>query len=268
MRPLVYYLVENFLPLELVEGSSALDFSAGLGDLSRYMVRAGARSVTATMPESDAREGDQVDWVTGVSAGRIASTLGANQFDLAVARMVFQFPTWEGDAADPDSLAAEFAEILRPNGRLVIAVHDFVPFEEVPAPGPPPTVEEMLAGADPSRAQMIRFLGLPPREGPMGESGFGLKTPMLVTTLQNQGFDIEVADHPEPFTFPLIPDVIHDAEIAHLGAEAMELKRRHLVVSGRSPYELPAAIRAMLIELRSLYRFTTWPVVRIVARRR
>jgi len=50
-----------------------------------------------------------VEWLTGVAAGNVVESLDGRTFDLVVARMVFQFPTWEGDRADPDTMSAEFA---------------------------------------------------------------------------------------------------------------------------------------------------------------
>jgi len=268
MRPLVYYLVEDFVSPELARGTNALDFSAGLGDLSRYLMASGARRVVATRPERQTPRPDEIEWRPGIAAGQVASSFPAGAFDLATARMVLQFPTWEGDAADPDTLTEEFAHVLSPGGRLVIAFHEFIPFEPVPAAGDPPGVDELLADADEGRAALIRYLGLPPREGPFGESGFGLKVPMLVTTLQSHGFDIETADHPEPFTFPSKVESMDEALLSDLGERAMMLKRSHLADATLSPYERPAVIRAMLVELSSLYSFVTWPIARIVARRR
>jgi hypothetical protein len=267
IRPLVYYLVEDFVPPEMASGARAIDFSAGLGDLAHYLVVVGAESVVATLPHDAAPSDDRVSWRTGVTAGRIAISFEPSSFDLATARMVFQFPTWEGDAADPDTLADEFSRILRPRGRLVIAFHEFQPFEQVPATGPPPSVDEMLQGAEPGRAALVRYLGLPPREGPSGESGFGLKVPMLVSTLQNHGFDIETADHPEPFTFPFDVDHMPEGTLTELGDRVMAVKRRHLIQQ-MTDYERPARIRGMLEELAGLFSFVTWPIVRIVARRR
>lgn len=269
VRPLVYYLIEDFAPPEMAVGAEVLDFSAGLGDLSRYLVASGAASVVATVPEPDTPRPDAgVEWRAGIAAGQIVSSFDPATFDLAMARMVFQFPTWEGDAADPDTLTEEFAAVVRPGGRLVIAFHEFLPFQPVLGHPEPPSVEDLLEHADPGRAALVRYLGLPPREGPSGESGFGLKVPMLVTTLQGHGFDIETADHPEPFTFPTHLDDLEDDALAALGNQVMAVKRKYLVESGVGVYERPGAIKEMLVELGKLYAFVTWPIVRIVARRR
>jgi SAM-dependent methyltransferase len=268
VRPLVYYLQEDLVAPHLASHRDVLDFSAGLGDLSEYLVASGARSVLATRPESDVpHSGERLEWVGGIAAGKIAASLPAASFDLAVARMVFQFPTWEGDRADPDTMVSEFAQVLRPGGRLVMAFHEFVSFEPVPSRGPVPGVDDLLAADDRGGlVDVIRYLALPPREGPFGETGFGLKVPMLVTTLQRHGFEIEIADYPEPFTMPRALHAWPDEELADLGRRAMDLKRRHLSDPTWGPYEQPAVVRSMLNELSGLYEFAAWPIVRIVAR--
>jgi SAM-dependent methyltransferase len=272
MRPLVYYLREDFIPPHLAVGADVLDFSAGLGDLSQYLVESGAKSVTATLPDAGApRSEGAISWLEGVAAQNIAERLIGNSFDVAAARMVFQFPTWEGDRADPDTMVEQLGQVLRPGGRLVIAFHQFRAFEPVPATGPPPTVEQALDNATGDLAHLarvVRYLGLPPREGPLGETGFGLKIPMLVTTLQTHGFDIETADHPEPFTFPLDLDALNEDEIVELGGRVMDLKRRYLGDPDQSPYQHPQTVRRMLMELSRLLEFAAWPIVRVVARLR
>ena len=269
IRPLVYYLREDFIPPAMAAGSDVLDFSAGLGDLSRYLVDCGAKTVTATLPDTGARDtGGPVRWLDGVAAENIGERLAGFSFDVAAARMVFQFPTWEGDRADPDTMVEQFAKVLRPGGRLVIAFHEFRAFEPVPARGDPPIADQVLESATghlADLARVVRYLGLPPREGPMGETGFGLKIPMLVTTLQTHGFDIEAADHPEPFTLPLALDALDEDEIVELGSRVMELKARFLAAPDPSPYDRPQMVRRMLIELSGLMDFVAWPVVRVVA---
>lgn len=272
MRPLVYYLREDFIPPAMAKDRDFLDFSAGLGDLSRYLVDNGANSVTATLPDTGAPESEGgVSWREGVPAESIAQRLAGLSFDVAAARMVFQFPTWEGDHADPDTMVGQLAKVLRPRGRLVIAFHQFRAFEPVPAKGEPPTAVEALDNATGDLAllaRVVRYLGLPPREGPMGETGFGLKIPMLVTTLQTHGFDIETADHPEPFTLPLGLEQRSEAEILDLGGRVMDVKHRYLAEPEGSPYDHPQTVRRMLIELSHIMEFVAWPIVRVVARLR
>jgi len=272
MRPLVYYLREDFIPPVMAAGRDMLDFSAGLGDLSRYLVAIGANSVTATLPDDSAPDpAAGIRWLDRVTAGTIGERLAGMTFDVAAARMVFQFPTWEGDHADPDTMVEQLAGVLRPGGLLVIAFHQFRSFESVPARGDAPSASEALdavTGDLAPLARVVRYLGLPPREGPMGETGFGLKIPMLVTTLQTHGFDIESADHPEPFTLPLDLGDLSDEEIIELGHEVMELKRRYLADPDESPYDRPQTVRRMLVEMDRMMGFVTWPIVRVVARLR
>jgi SAM-dependent methyltransferase len=264
MRWLVYYLLEDLVPPEMAAGADILDFSAGLGDLSRYMAGAGARSVLATRPEEEAGEAG-VEWLTGVTAGNVIERLGDRSFDVVVARMVFQFPTWEGDRADPDTMFAEFARVIRPGGRLVAAFHEFVAIEDEPYGRELPEVEMILA-ARPDLAQVVRFLNLPPREGPFGQTGFGLKVPMFVNSAVANGFAIESASHVEPFTFPVHLDTYSDADLEDLIPEVMELKARRLAHVA-DPYDRPAAIRSMLTELAPIMPHVAWPIVRIVTRR-
>lgn len=266
MRWLVYYLLEDLVSPDMVAGADVLDFSAGLGDLSEYMMRSGARSVTATRPEEvpgEAIEG--VEWVTGVAAGNVVESLEGRDFDLIAARMVFQFPTWEGDRADPDTMLEEFASVLRPGGRLVAAFHEFVPLEDHPVTEDVPEVESVLESR-PELAAVVRYLNLPPREGPIGQTGFGLKVPMFVSSMVSKGFALEAASHPEPFTFPKDVASLTDEEIASLGEQVMALKSRWL---GKrlDPYEVPSMLRKMSVELASVMPHVSWPIVRVVARR-
>jgi SAM-dependent methyltransferase len=272
MRPLVYYLREDFIPPAMAVGRDVLDFSAGLGDLSQYLLESGASSVTATVPDVGTPLGSSsIRWLEGVDAGNISERLTASSFDLVAARMVLQFPTWEGDRADPDTMVRQFGEVLRNGGRLVIAFHQFRAFESVPATGDPPHVVEALdnvSGDTVHLARVVRYLGLPPREGPMGEAGFGLKIPMLVTTLQTYGFDIEIADDPEPFTFPLDLEGWDEERIVDLGRRVMDLKHRYLADPEQSPYDRPQTVRRMLTELSGLMDVAVWPIGRVVARLR
>lgn len=266
MRWLVYYLLEDLVLPEMVVGSDVLDFSAGLGDLSRYIASTGARSVTATRPETEpGAEHDGVEWITGVAAGNVLEAVGDRRFDLAVARMVFQFPTWEGDRADPDTMIAEFASVLRPGGRLVVAFHEFVGLEGHPHTGALPDVSTVIE-ANPELGAVVRYLGLPPREGPLGQTGFGLKVPMFVNSLAANGFMVETADNPEPFTYPVSLGQKSDEELLQLGETVVEMKARYLTRIP-DPYERPSRIRSLLVELGEIMPHVAWPIARVVARR-
>jgi len=293
-RRLVYYLVEDFVPPVWIEGRNVVDFSVGLGDFSAYLAEQGALSVIATAPERD-RERPQLlpstaRWLTGVTANRIAQDLPPNSTDLFCARMVFQFPTWEGDRADPDLMLAHIAEVLAPGGRVVLAVHEFF---GLGPPGQRHTHEAKhpldgmreltgsvnenahpLARAEAKRlsglAELVEFLGLPPREGPLGETGFGLKTPMLVESIIKAGLEIEHAEHIEPFTFPygLLDQIGTDmARIDTIADRVFEVKRRYLSETDLNPYDRPSLIRRLLNEIAEIIDVIPVPIIRIVGRK-
>ncbi len=266
MRWLVYYLREDLVPPEMAAGADILDFSAGLGVLSGYMASSGARSVLASRPEPE--EGTPhvgVEWVTGVAAGNVVESVGDRRFDLVVARMVFQFPTWEGDNADPDTMMAEFYEILRPGGRLVAAFHEFVGLEEPPHSGDLPEVSTVI-DSNPDLGAVVKYLNLPPREGPLGQTGFGLKVPMFIDSLVANGFVIETADNPEPFTFPTAIDDLSDDELLDLGVRVMEMKEG-LLAHVPDRYDRPGRIRRLLVDLGTIMPHVAWPIARVVARK-
>lgn len=266
MRWLVYYLRENLIPPDMAAGADILDFSAGLGDLSAYLSDSGARSVLATRPEvepGNAHTG--VEWATGVGAGNVVEKLGDRTFDLVVARMVFQFPTWEGDRADPDTMLEEFADVLRPGGRLVAAFHEFVSLEGHPSSNDLPDVS-MVIDSNPHLGALVNYLNLPPREGPLGETGFGLKVPMFVDSLASHGFAIESADNPDAFTFPVGLEGMSDHDLVELGDRVMELKAG-LLAHVPDRYERPGRVRQMLVALSEVMPHVAWPIARVVARR-
>jgi hypothetical protein len=80
--------------------------------------------------------------------------------------------------------------------------------------------------------------------------------------LQTHGFDIETADHPEPFTFPLALSEEDEKEIVDLGNRVMKLKARCLVHPDES---LTQSVRRLLAELSRLMEFPAWPIRRVVA---
>jgi SAM-dependent methyltransferase len=266
MRWLVYYLLEDLVPPDMAAGADILDFSSGLGDLAAYMAGCGARSVLATRPEPEAGDFHEgVEWATGVATGNVVESLHGRTFDLVVARMVFQFPTWEGDRADPDTMMEEFASILRPGGRLVTAFHEFVGLEGHPHVGELPEVSTLIE-QNPELGAVVEYLNLPPREGPLGQTGFGLKVPMFIDSLASNGFAVESADNPEPFTFPTALHDMTDSEIAVLGERVMDLKSR-LLAHVPDRYDRPGAIRQLLVELSEIMPHVAWPIARVVARR-
>jgi SAM-dependent methyltransferase len=250
----------------MAAGADILDFSAGLGDLSAYMSDSGARSVLATRPEREPGIGhDGVEWATGIGAGNVVEKLGGRKFDLVVVRMVFQFPTWVGDRADPDTMIEEFAEVLRPGGRLVAAFHEFVSLEGHPSSPDLPEVSTVIE-TNPHLGALVEYLSLPPREGPLGETGFGLKVPMFIDSLVSNGFAIETADNPEAFTFPVALDGQSDHDVIELGDRVMALKSA-LLAHVPDPYDRPGRVREMLVTLAEFMPHVAWPIARVVARR-
>jgi len=155
--------------------------------------------------------------------------------------------------------------VSRPGGRLVAAFHEFVAIEDQPLGTDIPDVEEVLASR-PELAQVVRFLNLPPREGPLGQTGFGLKIPMFINSVVGNGFAIESTSHVEPFTFPLDLDQYSDDDLETLVPHVIEIKQRWLA-HVTDPYQHPASIRQMLTELAPIMPHVAWPIVRVVARR-
>jgi hypothetical protein len=117
--------------------------------------------------------------------------------------------------------------------------------------------------------ELVRYLGLPPRESPMGETGYGLRVPALVDSFIRAGFRLEIVDDIEPFTYPLgVWEQFgeHPDDMADLGAAVLAIKRRRLTDERyRNPYERPGVLRAMLQEIRRLVPIVQVPIVRIAA---
>jgi predicted RNA methylase len=98
VRYLVYYLIENLVPADIVRGKDVVDFSTGLGDLSAYMAGEGPKSIAATAPDdSEASEfikaNLEIKYLNHVPASKIADRFAPESIDLFAGRMVFQFPT-------------------------------------------------------------------------------------------------------------------------------------------------------------------------------
>jgi len=295
MRPFVYYQRENLLPDDLVEGRDIIDYSAGLGDLSAYIWSLRPSSLIATAPEQHAPRPsllpNLVEWRTGVDAAGIADALPEASADVIVARMVIQFPTVEGDAVDVDEILRQMHSVLRDDGSIVITTHSYfsLPRFDDDHSGADDYLAVVDAGVTPllnaedaftrgvardtaGLVELVRFLNLPPREGPFGRTGFGLKTPMLVNSFVNEGFIVEAVEEIEPFTFPTgLPESIADqsASLAELGESVMAIKHRHLTsVEAADPYTRPAVLADMISEIRMLLPVTAVPIVRIVATKR
>ena len=294
MRPFVYYLTENFLPPEWVAGRRVVDFSTGLGDLAAYSVQHGAASVVATVPEADPPGPPTagVDLRAGVLASRISERLEPESVDVFCARMVFQFPRWEDEGVDADVMLRQIATVLAPGGRVVVASHAFFPLQNYDslqderdserllnrlvdlAAGAPRDVHEILteeAQRVSGLTEMVRYLGLPPRESSTGSTGYGLRVPALVSSFIDAGLTVDVVDDVEPFTFPLgvWERFDDDADgVRRLGSAVFDIKRRWLTDDRFGDvYGRPALIRRMLQEIRWLVPIVWTPIVRIVAHR-
>jgi SAM-dependent methyltransferase len=296
MRPFVYYLVENFVPPAWIPGRRVVDFSAGMGDLAAYMAANDPASLTVTVPDTDLPKPASLPasarWRTGVLASHIADGFPEGSVDLFCARMVFQFPRWEDGEVDPDVMLRQIIRVLAPGGRLVIATHAFFSLQTYPsleseadsdallmrltdlAAGAPRDIHEILtteAQRIAGRTEMVRYLNLPPRLGTSGMTGYGLKIPMLVDSFIQAGFQLEVVEEAEPFTYPLgIWTILdEDPEWVHtLGREVFATKRRHLTgPEAAAKYRRPHLIKRLLQEVRWLVPIVWVPIVRIAATR-
>lgn len=293
LRRFVYYLMEDFLPPSWVPGTRLVDFSGGAGDLASYAVGHGAAEVTITVPDEDGRRpsglSDRVRFLSGVTASNLSDRIPAQSVDLFCARMVFQFPTWEGDRADPDTMLEAISGVLAGGGRVLLAVHEFFPLQRYPSVASESDADRMLdrlddlaaragpdelAGTEAQRlaglVELVRTLGLPPREGPAGETGFGLKVPMLVESLVRAGLEIERAEHVEPFTFPVgFERMLREdpTGTASRADEVLSAKRRAFANPDIDPYTRPARVRDLLDEVAAITPVVWVPIIRLVGRK-
>jgi hypothetical protein len=290
MRSFVYYQRENFIPEGLVEGRDVIDFSAGLGDLSNYVASLGPSSLIATAPEEHAPRPsllpDSVEWMTGVGADQIAELLPEESADVILARMVIQFPTVESDAVDVDQILMQMRGVLSSGGSIVMTTHSYFSLPQLR--GDPSRVDDQLAAVEADvlplldakdaftrgvaretmgLIELVRYLDLPPRDGPFGQTGFGLKIPMLVNSVVAQGFTVDSVEEIEPFTYPigLQKSIADNAEsVIELGEQVMVIKRRYLTsAEARDPYLRPAVLARMIAEIGELLPVTTVPIVRL-----
>ncbi|MBT8198397.1 MAG: hypothetical protein KJO84_07835 [Acidimicrobiia bacterium] len=294
MRPFVYYLVENYIPPAWIQGKRVVDFSAGLADLAPYLASNDPASLTLTVPDeglpAPADLPNGTAWIDGVLASRLSESLPAESVDLFSARMVFQFPRWEDGGVDVDVMLEQIVPILAPGGRLVITTHAFFPLQRFPslaserdsdamlmrltelAAGAPHDIHEILtteAQRIAGLTEMVTYLGLPPRLGSDGTTGFGLKIPMLVESFVRSGLILETVEEVEVFTYPL--GMWHQFEthgdfVGELGRDVFATKRRHLA-EPIDPYKRPSVVRSMLQEVRWRVPIVWVPIVRVVARK-
>jgi len=246
VRYLVYYLIEDLVPPELIPGKDIIDFSAGLGDLSAYFYAQKPRSLTATSPDDFPPEmligKPGFDFIPNLPAQALSQKLQPGSADLFVARMVFQFPTDQRDQIDVDGMLRQIYKILRPGGELIICSHEFTQLSDDPDDWDLP-LEEYLAilpkrftGAQQAQVrgmiEMIDAIGLPPREGAHGQTGFGLKGFMAVDSFVQAGFTIQSAAEIEDFTYPV--GISKDfssrrEEFRKLAQQVFAIKKRHIL---------------------------------------
>jgi SAM-dependent methyltransferase len=284
VRYLVYYLVEDLVAADLIPGHDVIDFSAGLGDLSEYIYANKPKSLLATSPDDvfppanlDGKPGFQ--FLPNVRAGEIQQKFQPSSTDLFLARMVFQFPTDEHDRIDVDGMLAQIYDVLRPGGRLIIASHEFTQMDDH-LDDEQLSFEEYLQ-ALPSRytgksverihglIELIRSIGLPPREGVHGQTGFGLKGLMAVDSFVRCGFQIESAAEIEDFTFPVgMSEDLHQRPEYYrkLAEEVFAIKQRHISTPEfAGKYTRPTVLRRILKEINRLHPFVTVPIFKIQA---
>ena len=292
IRSFVYYQRENFLPEGVVEDRDVIDYSAGLGDLSAYAATLDPKSLIATAPEPHAPRPtalpDSVEWLTGVGARHISEHLPTDSADVVLARMVIQFPTIEKDAVDVDDILTQLHTVLRDDGTIIVTTHahfslprfdgdhsrvddhlSAVEADILPLLDTKDTFTRGVARETAGLIELVRYLDLPPREGPFGGTGFGLKIPMLVNSFIRTGFTITDIGVIEPFTYPIgLRDSITGGgeDTVELGNKVMAIKRRHLTSPAASdPYDRPRVLADMLAEIRELLPVTAVPIVRVCA---
>ena len=284
VRYIVYYLVENLISPDQITDKDIVDFSSGLGDLSEYIYSHNPNSLIATSPDDipppPSLEGQSgFSFVPDLSAAQINKKLEPNSVDLFVARMVFQFPTDEDDRIDVDGMLNQIFTVLRPGGQLVICSHEFTQLNDDPESWDLPLKDYLgrllntYTGREVDRIrgliELIEAIGLPPREGVHGQTGFGLKGLMAVDSFVNAGFKIESAAEIEDFTFPvgISRDLVERREYyVQLAEQVFDVKRSRINTTDfENKYARPALLKNILSELNQLHPFVTVPIFKIVA---
>jgi SAM-dependent methyltransferase len=284
VRYLVYYLIEDLVPPGLISGKDVIDFSAGLGDLSTYLYSHNPRSLTATSPDDFIPEvfadKAKIDFIPHVPANALLQKLLPNSADLFVARMVFQFPTDQRDAIDVDGILAQIHEILRPGGELIICSHEFTQLGDTAEEDWGLPLEDYLA-ALPDRytgvqqektrglIEMIKAIGLPPREGVHGQTGFGLKGIMAIDSFVQAGFKIKSAGEIEDFTFPvgISTDFNTRREYYQILAKKVFAIKQQYILSPQfeNKYTRTSVLKTILREINQLHNFVSVPIFKIHA---
>ncbi len=283
VRYLVYYLIEDLVPPELIPGKDVIDFSAGLGDLSSYIYAQNPRSLTATSPDDLPPETltgkSGFDFIPHLPARALSQKLQPASVDLFVARMVFQFPTDKHDEVDIDSMLGQIFEILRPGGELIICSHEFTQLSDDPQDWDLPlddylkALPERCTGAKQEKLrgliEMIKTIGLPPREGVHGQTGFGLKGIMAVDSFVQAGFTIKLAGEIEDFTYPVgisTNFASRREQYRKLAQQVFAIKQQHILSPQfQNKYTRPTALKSILREINQLHNFVSVPIFKIHA---
>ncbi len=284
VRYLVYYLVEDLVSPDLIPDRDVIDFSGGLGDLSAYLYAQRPSSLLMTSPD-DVRPPQELSGQPGfqfmpnLHATEIDTKIPTASADLFVARMVFQFPTEEGDRIDVDGMLSQVYRVLRPGGRLIMCSHEFTQLDDhvddfglsyheylAALPG---HYGNRSADRVAGLIELIQAIGIPPREGIHGQLGFGLKGIMAVDSFVQCGFRIESAAEIEDFTFPVgISKDLHSRAdyYRQLGERVFAIKR-DLVCSPEfaDKYMRPAVLKRILQRINQLHPFVTIPIFKIQA---
>ena len=286
VRYIVYYLIEDLVSPDLIKGRDIVDFSAGLADLSEYIYAHEPASLTATSPDSERPNSPLHNqpgfrFLTDLQARQIDGRFDANSIDLFVARMVFQFPTDEKDRIDVDGMLRQIHTVLRPGGRLIMCSHEFTQLDEHPDDRGLSFDQylEQLPTHHTGRSgqrirglvEMIQSIGIPPREGVHGQTGFGLKGLMAVDSFVKCGYQIENAAEIEDFTFPIgiSRDLTKRSDYyKDLAAQVFQIKKARINTPDLSDkYRRPTILKEILLEISKLHRFVTVPIFKIQAKK-
>ena len=286
VRYIVYYLIEDLVSPDLITGRDIVDFSAGLADLSEYIYAHEPASLTATSPDSERPNSPLHNqpgfrFLTDLQARQIDGRFDANSIDLFVARMVFQFPTDEKDRIDVDGMLRQIHTVLRPGGRLIMCSHEFTQLDEHPDDRGlsfDQYLEQLPTHHTGRSAQrirglveMIQSIGIPPREGVHGQTGFGLKGLMAVDSFVKCGYQIENAAEIEDFTFPIgiSRDLTKRSDYYRdLAAQVFQIKKARINTPDfGDKYRRPTILKEILMEISKLHRFVTVPIFKIQARK-
>ena len=102
-------------------------------------------------------------------------------------------------------------------------------------------------------------------------TGYGLRVPLLVNSFIRTGFQLEIVEDVEPFTYPLGVWARMESEerqVRELGEVIFAIKRRWLLSpEAADPYTRPHAMHSMLQDTRWEIPIVSVPIVRIVARK-